>query len=209
MIFNLVRKRDIFLSFVCGFFAGVFLTVVIKNPHVDEFKKLADLGGLLWLLPFFLAVAFSSGVLIVKVIFKRIKIFFQFVKFAETGVLNTFIDMGVYNGLVWFSGVTSGLGIIPINVLSFSCATINSYFWNKHWTFDNKEKAKAREFVQFLAVSLVGMGINTFIVFFGTTFFFPFGGLSSGAWLNLVKVGAILVSMIWNFLGYKFIVFRK
>lgn len=209
MVSNLINKKDIFLSFLCGLLAGLFLILIIKNPEVDEFKKLAEFGNLIWLLPLILSFLFSLGIVGVGIIFKSFKSLFQLSKFIETGVLNTFIDMGILNGLMWFFGVTSGIFIVPFNIFSFSCATGNSYFWNKFWTFERKDKAGVKEFLTFFTITMVGMGINTLIVFLGTTFIAPVFDLSGGAWANLVKIAATFVSMIWNFIGYKFIVFKE
>ncbi len=209
MQFKLIRKRDLFFGFVCGFLSGIFLVLIIKNPYLEEFNNLSEIGSLIFILPLALSFLFAFGIFIAKVIFKSIKFLFQFAKFAETGVLNTLIDMGIYNGLIWFTGITSGALMIPLNIFSFSCATGNSYFWNKNWTFEKNDKAKAKEFIEFFAVTMVGMGINTLIVFIGTTLFSPMMGLSVGAWANLVKIGATFFSMVWNFVGYKFIVFKK
>lgn len=208
MISDLIKKKDVFLSFLCGLLAGLFLILIIKNPHVDEFKKLAEFGNLIWLLPLILSFSFSLMIIVVSLALKPLKSIFQFSKFIQTGVLNTLIDMGILNGLMWFSGVTSGTLMIPFNIFSFSCATGNSYFWNKSWTFEHKEKGGVKEFLTFFTITMIGMGINTLIVFLGTTFMTPFFDLSSGAWANLVKIGATFVSMIWNFIGYKFIVFK-
>jgi len=209
MISNLISKKDIFLSFLCGLLSGLFLILIIKNPEVDEFQKLAEFGNLIWLLPLVLAFLFTIAIVCIGIIFKSFKTIFQFSKFAESGVLNTFIDMGILNGLMWFSGITSGGMIALFNVFSFSFATVNSYFWNKFWTFDRKDKVAGKEFLTFFTVTMIGMGINTLIVFLGTTFVEPLFGISSGLWANLVKILATFVSMIWNFIGYKFIIFKN
>ena len=47
------------------------------------------------------------------------------------------------------------------------------------------------------------------VVFGVTTFIPPFFGLSPELWANLAKVAATGFSLIWNFIGYKFIVFKK
>lgn len=206
---NLIRKKDILFSLFCGFFSGLFLILVIKNPLVEEFEKLNSIGLLIWLLPIIFSILFSLAIIIVKTIFRSFKFLFQFGKFAETGVLNTFIDMGILNALIWLTGITSGGLIALFNAFSFSCATINSYFWNKFWTFEDKEKVESRQFFQFFLITMIGMGINTLIVYLGTTYVNPLMGVSDGAWANLVKIGATLISMIWNFFGYKFFIFKK
>ena len=144
-----------------------------------------------------------------KFIFKKLPVIMQLGKFAETGVLNTIIDLGILNLLMWVSGITSGVWLILMNVLSFSVATTNSYFWNKFWTFEKKEGQAGKEFTSFFVVSLIGIAINTGIVFAGSSFVSPLFGVSAGAWVNIVKLLATVVSMIWNFMGYKFIVFKK
>lgn len=204
------NKKDIFLSLLCGFIAGLFLIIIIKNPIVDEFKDLLKtIGVLIWFLPFVLSILFLFGILVAKNIFKSIKFLFQFAKFAESGILNTLIDIGILNALMWSTGIVSGTLIIPLNAISFSCAVVNSYFWNKFWTFEKKDKAKGKEFLQFFIVTMVGLGINTAIVYLGTTFILPIADLSGGAWANIIKIAATLISMIWNFSAYKFIVFKK
>ncbi len=205
---KLFGKKDIFLSFFCGLLSGLFLIVIVKNPEVEEFEKLAEFGNLIWLLPLVFAFLFTLAIVCAGIIFRSFKSIFQFAKFAESGVLNTFIDMGILNALIWFSGITSGGLIALFNVFSFSSATVNSYFWNKFWTFDRKDKVAGKEFLTFFTVTMIGMGINTLIVFLGTTFVEPFFGLSSGLWANLVKILATFISMIWNFAGYKFIIFK-
>jgi putative flippase GtrA len=90
--------------------------------------------------------------------------------------------------------------------------TGNSYLWNKYWTF-KKEGSEtgqiAREFSQFLAISIVGILLNSGIVYAITTLVSPLFGLSSALLANFAKVLATVVSMVWNFAGYKFFVFKN
>jgi len=137
----------------------------------------------------------------------------QFSKFVVIGVMNTAIDFGVLNLLMWQTGIYKGKWIILLNAIAFAVAVINSYFWNKYWTFKAKEADEpgevAKEFSQFIMVTLIGLAINSGIVFGVTTFIPPFFGLSPELWANLAKVAATGLSLIWNFIGYKFIVFKK
>jgi putative flippase GtrA len=199
-------KKDLIFSLICGELTALFLIFVIKNPYVKEFRQLSEINGLILVLPIFLPIVFLSGVLVGKFITKFIKVFFQIVKFGEIGVLNTVIDIGILNLLVWITGVTSGLALIPLNTISFLFASTNSYYWNKLWTFSDSTRGK---FLQFLTVSIIGWGINTGIVFVGTTYFSNLTFFSAGAWVNIMKLAAIVFSMAWNFMGYKFIVFKK
>lgn len=138
------------------------------------------------------------------------KLVIQFSKFVLIGFLNTGIDFAVLNLLMWQTGIYSGKYIIFLNAISFSVAVINSYFWNKLWIFRAKETTQAgKEFTQFIAITLVGMAINTAIVYSITTLVPPMFGLNKELWANLAKVAATGVSLIWNFIGYKLIVFKR
>ena len=138
------------------------------------------------------------------------KLIVQFSKFIVIGVLNTGIDFAILNLLMWQTGIYSGRYIILLNAISFSVAVINSYFWNKFWIFRAKETTQTgKEFFQFIAITLIGMAINTAIVYSVTTLISPMFGLSEGLWANLAKVAATGISLIWNFTGYKLLVFKK
>jgi len=204
-------KRDIYFSLILGFFSGLFLFFVFKNPYIEEFQRMREVEKFSFLLIFVFPIGFLIATLIGKYLSKFFKLIYQFIKFIEVGVLNTAVDFGILNILIWITGITGGWRISPLNVISFLCAVTNSYFWNKFWTFSQKtqEKVKGKEFFQFLIISVIGVGINTGIVVSGTSFVLPLFGMSSGAWANVMKLFATFVSMIWNFLGYKFIVFKK
>ena len=58
-------------------------------------------------------------------------------------------------------------------------------------------------------MSVIGVLINTGIVYLMTTLVIPFAGISEQIWLNIGKLMATFISLAWNFAGYKFIVFRK
>ncbi len=142
---------------------------------------------------------------------KRKEFIAQITKYVLVGSLNTGIDFAVLNLLLWMTGIYSGKWIILLNAIAFSVAVINSYFWNKFWTFKDKgtDGSKVKEFSQFVSITLIGMILNTAVVYFMTTFTSPIMELSPELWANLAKVFATGISLVWNFLGYKFIIFKK
>ena len=81
---------------------------------------------------------------------------------------------------------------------------------SKLWVFKDREESETgKKFSQFILITLIGMAINSSIVFGIATYIPPFFGLSKELWANLAKAAATGVSLIWNFTGYKFIVFKK
>ena len=202
-------KRNILYSLILGEVSALFLFFVIKNPYIEEIRSLAEsYSSFSWILFIALPLIFLFGVVIGELLAKIFKIFRQIVRFGEIGVLNTFIDFGVLNLLIWITGITGGMAIAPLNAASFICATTNSYFWNRVWTFGKKESATGKEFTQFLIISGIGIVINTGIIVIGTSLISPLFGLSPAAWTNVMKMIATFISMVWNFLGYKLWVFK-
>ena len=138
----------------------------------------------------------------------------QISKFIIVGSINTLIDFLIINIGMFITGITSGIGLVLINSISFLCASVNSYLLNNYWAFvDKKEKRSSgkRHMVKiskFLIISVIGITINNSIVFLITTFIPPVYSLSAQIWANGAKMAATLASLTWNFTGYKFWVFR-
>ncbi len=134
------------------------------------------------------------------------KISYQVIKFAIVGLGNTAIDFGVLNLLVqvlhW--------AVLPANVVSFSLAVTNSYFFTKYWTFQDKRAKSLQQFGLFMAVNLLGLGISTLIIKYGLPASETYwAGLAFGWRYNIVKVVSVFVVWTWNFLTYKFIIFGQ
>lgn len=142
-----------------------------------------------------------------------LKLIKQFSKFVVVGGINTAIDFIILRILVAVTGIVGGVGIIVLNSLSFSVAVVNSYFLNKHWTFEDKTQSTSTnegfKFSQFFAVSLVGLAINGGIVYLITTHVSPVLGISHANWVLVGKLFATGVSLFWNFIGYKIFVFKS
>ncbi|MEA3273382.1 MAG: GtrA family protein [Patescibacteria group bacterium] len=148
----------------------------------------------------------------------------QFGKFLVTGGLNTGIDFGVLYLLMVITGENQGIYTLIFPAVSFSVATVNSFFMNKYWTFSQKksrsQKEEAKSFAQFMAISIGGLLINAGVVYLVSNFVSPFLGLGilsnrfsqekiQSLWVLFAKAMATGISLIWNFVGYKFWVFKK
>lgn len=123
--------------------------------------------------------------------------FWHFVKFQCVGVLNFFVDLGVFTLL----NTVVGLNAVPSNIISYSCGIINSFFWNRYWTFKVKLKFFSFDFLKFIFVNLVSLGVNTLAVYILVDLY----------QLNptLSKLIATAFSFTVNFAGNKLLVFRE
>ncbi len=138
------------------------------------------------------------------------RFFLQFGKFVIVGFINTAIDFAILNLLMYLANIYKGPEIIIFNAISFTAAVINSYLMNKYWTFGDKSReGAAKQFVEFLVVSTGGIILNTAIIYGLTTLIQPMFGLSVKLWANFAKAAATAVVLGWNFIGYKFFVFKK
>lgn len=119
----------------------------------------------------------------------------QIIKFGSVGVLNTIIDLGVLNLLVYL-----GMGAVLANSISFALAATNSFFWNKFWTFRDKESSWKGQIIPFILVAAVGLGLSDLIVYYFHD--------QLGYNLNIVKIASVVVVFWWNFFIPKRFIFK-
>jgi putative flippase GtrA len=135
-------------------------------------------------------------------------VFFQFIKFLCVGLINTGVDFGVLNLLMFLTGITVGVGYSFFKAISFTVAVINSYFLNKRWTFRREGKMEKKEFTKFLIISLIAFGINVSTASLLVNLIGPIGNISSYLWANISALAATAFTTLINFFGYKYFVFK-
>jgi len=210
-----MSKRDYYFSILAGLIMGLLALPVFKAVEPALFVRFAYATVPAFLIgtPLALSIAYSLG--------RKVPVLWQAGKFVVTGVLNMLVDWGALSSLIYLFrrcfGVDSrGLLLAGVTVYSFSkavsfiVANINSYYWNKYWTFGvyAEEKTKG-EFVQFFAVSVLGFGINVLIA---TSVFMeahPPRGFTMDQWGIIGAAAGSAAGFLWNFLGYKLFVFRS
>lgn len=200
----MTTKKDLIIALVVGELIAWLIWPVWMNLGV-----LQNYWQWRWALLVILPILCVLGVIVANYIGKWVKIFQQFAKYGLIGVLNTLLDFAVLNLLSYTFHVYSGTSLILINVFSFLAANINSYFWNKYWTFQSQNKKVAGELLKFFTVSIIGFLLNSAILWFFTTVMEPALGLSPQIWENVAKLVATGAYIIWNFIGYKLIVFKE
>jgi putative flippase GtrA len=140
----------------------------------------------------------------------------QFFRFLVVGVLNTAVDLVVLNLETVLSGIKDGAGYAVQKGISFSVAVAFSYLLNKRWTFkDPSRTGRTKKFSLFAVVSTLGALINVLTATFAVTYVKPIVGPATGSailtdqlWVNIGALCGTVAGFLWNFLGYKFLVFR-
>lgn len=195
--------RDTVLALVVGFLTGALAIPVVINLGIA-------LRFPLFCLPLIGAALFAAALLFASLVASRVPSFFEFSKFAVVGVLNSGVDFGVLNSLMLLTGVAAGAGFLAFKSVSVTLGVINSYLWNKYWTFDaSKSTGGRRELAAFMAVTLVAVGLNiagadVIVNVVGAPL-----GISAKAWANIGAISGAGLTLFANFFGYKFFVFRK
>jgi len=211
-----MSKKDYLLSVIAGIFIGILLLPMLWSAKPDLFIKVR-----FFIVPFFL-IATPFGLAIAHLLGRKISLFWQLGKFAVTGALNFCVDLGVFSFLSFlfsnylkisskdliFSGITLLTFYSLYKTISFILANINSYYWNKFWTF-HKEGGNKAEFFQFFIVSIIGLIINVTMASVVFNLIDPVTGLKKEQWELVSAVAGSVAGLVWNFIGYKFIVFKK
>lgn len=200
-----LTRKDYLLIAIIGLAVGLLLLPIMANIKLP-FLELSVTTS--FLVVFGLTAFCVFALWISYLVSKVVPVFLQIAKYAAVGVLNTLIDLGVLNILILVSGLASGVWYALFKSTSFITANINSYFWNKYWTFDSKQTIKAREVSEFFAVSLIGFGINVSVASFIVNFIHPIGSISPERWANVGAISASIIALAWNYIGYKFVVFK-
>ena len=207
-----MNRKDILAAAIIAEIDAWLFIAISKNLGMDfgTGKFAALIPELIKFSPIILPVLAVLGILFASLIGRKIFAIFQFYKFALTGTLNTFIDLGIFNLLMLVFGITVGLPLSVFKGISFSAGVVNSYFWNKFWTFGKKEtKVATKEFSQFYLITGIGFLLNVGVFSLIVNFISPQFGLSEALWANISAIIATFCVCVWNFLGYKFIVFKK
>lgn len=135
---------------------------------------------------------------------------FEFLRFLGVGVLNTLIDWSVLDALLWLTGRQEEKYYLIFKSLSFICAVVFSYFMNKFFVFRKQDKGVKNEFPKFIAISIFSLILNVSAAFFGRQF--CEAQLGQHLFILCANLGALtgtVLTVISNYLGYKFLVFKK
>ena len=123
--------------------------------------------------------------------------FFKFVKFGIVGFSGVFVDFGI----TYLTKEKLKVPKFIANAIGFSTAATTNYYLNRIWTFQSNNPEVMVEFGEFFAISMLGLGINTLILWtLVTKFKMNF---------YVAKIFAIAVVTIWNFFANAFITFNS
>ncbi len=146
--------------------------------------------------------------------------FIRFAKFFIVGLLGTVVDFGLFNLFYNILGLPQALS----NAMSFTAALLHNYAWNLFWIYpETRGQGMGRKFLIFLAVSSVGLLLNTGILLATDNWVLGEKGLLAGlvapvaAFINIphsafssniAKAFATGIVLFWNFAANRLWTFK-
>jgi putative flippase GtrA len=124
------------------------------------------------------------------------ELLFKFIKFGVVGFSGVVVDFGI----TYLFKEKFKIQKYISNGFGFSCAASSNYLLNRVWTFHSINPHLALEFSVFFIVSIIGLGINSFVLYLFVT-----KGKKN---FYLSKLFAIIVTMAWNFIANLLLTFN-
>lgn len=125
------------------------------------------------------------------------KLLAQIIKFGLVGFLCFFIDYGI---MVFLTEV-AGVHYLLSSGISFTVSVIVNYVLSLTYVFETEQKNRVKEFIIFVVLSVIGLGINQVLMWFCVDIL--------GIFYMISKIGATAVVMVYNFITRKMILEKK
>lgn len=149
----------------------------------------------------------TGGRVVGSVVLKRS--FRRYTKFLIVGILNAAVDLLVLNLLLFLYPTRSGFWLTSYNTLGVVCAILNSYIWNRYWTFADVSSGSTVERAKFIAQAVLNILLNDVIVLAVSGYFTTNRAMPFVVSSNLAKAVAMFVSSSITYVFLRLFVFRR
>jgi len=199
-----MKRIDILFAILCGLMFGFLVSDFVAGFGI----YLAWYGYLaLWLvIPVISLMCLQAA----YIIGKKFLFVYQVAKHLIVGAIVTIIDLKIFEFLLWFLSFFIIANPLVMKGISFIFSTFLKYLGNKNWAFEKNGKENIRqELFYFFIITLVGLAIDVAAFWYFVNILGPQFAIPSVAWIKLGVIFAAIIAALWNFLGYKFLVFKK
>ena len=122
---------------------------------------------------------------------KNNKLLMQILKFGVVGGTAFIIDYGIFTILSQLLGIH----YLIASIISFSISVIYNYILSIKWVFDVSKKQTTKEFIIFIILSVIGLGLNSLIMYVSVDLMQIHEMIS--------KIVATAIVMVYNFITRK------
>lgn len=125
----------------------------------------------------------------------------QFLRYFVTGGLAFVVDFGFFALALYYFDIH----YLVSNLIGLMAGNVVNYLLSIGWVFSSEKRTmemhRLMEITVFVIISLVGMGLNEFLMYVCV------GLLAIQEMIS--KVGAAIIVLLYNFFARKFILFKK
>lgn len=122
----------------------------------------------------------------------------EFLKYTVVGGICTILDFFILYLLTTLGGVH----YLVSSSVSFALGVTLNYILCTYWIFSiHRVKSHPKEFLYYVIISLVGLGINTLLMWIFTDLF--------GLWFMLSKLISAGITLFYNFFARKLLLHNK
>ena len=132
----------------------------------------------------------------------------QIVRFGIVGVLNTTVDIIALNILLWRFPTHNANLLLLYNSTAYMLGALNSFGFNKYWTFKHRQAITGSEILRFAIVNIIGILCNDGIIWSVASILHPLIA-NHILWANASKGCAIIGTASVSYLGMRLWVFRR
>lgn len=130
---------------------------------------------------------------------ERNPVVYQFMRFACIGFLNTGLNFLILNALSKALNISQGWNLGKVAIVAFTAAVVQSYLWNRTWTFGSEQGVSLwNNVVRLFTVGLLG----AFAVI--TVFVASAPGIAAPYWFYIIILGVYLLleTVLWRHFGF-------
>jgi len=128
----------------------------------------------------------------------------QKIRYGVVGIFNTVLDFTLL-----FIFVALGIERIPANYMSTGVSMVFSFYGNRRFAFKHTGDQKRKQFVLFVIVTVIGMWvIQPVVIWIVSTAIDPYL-MNKSVELFIAKLTATGASLVWNYMLYSRLVFKK
>src|SRR2546421_16768 len=132
----------------------------------------------------------------------------QIVRFGIVGVLNTTVDIIALNILLWRFPTHDANLLLFYNSIAYMLGALNSFGFNKYWTFKHKQAVTGSEIFRFAIVNIIGILCNDGIIWSVASILHTVIA-NHTLWANASKGCAIIGTTSVSYLGMRLWVFSR
>jgi len=126
--------------------------------------------------------------------FRSKRFFRQLFKYSIVGIFNTAIGLTV---IYFFFNVLS-FNYIIANIIGYACGLVNSFVWNKNWTFKSSQHY-SKEIVPFLIVFGISYAANLLAVIISVEFIKIHPNIAQILGIAAYSSTNFLINRYWTF----------